>query len=56
MKTHRKPKSLIKALKYVAREQYGFTPTHIASNKTKYVRSREKRRWKADRELNQTTK
>ena len=40
-----KPKyyETVKALKRAAREDFGFQPTHITSNKRKYVRSREKR-------------
>ena len=35
-------RDLIKALKRAAREEYGFEPTKISSNRRKYSRSREK--------------
>lgn len=38
----------VKALKRAAREEFGFEPTRISSNKTKYSRSREKRQWMQD--------
>ena len=48
MKKHDKPKDPVKALKRAAREEFGFQPTRIAANRTKYSRSREKRLWRHD--------
>ena len=40
---HKPPKDPLKALKNAARKEFGFQVTRIASNRKKYVRSREKR-------------
>ena len=46
-KTHRfRPSTPVKSLKKAAREEFGFEPTKISSNRTRYSRSREKRYWK----------
>lgn len=42
---HNQPKNPLKALKRAARDEFGFEPTRISSNKAKYARSREKRSW-----------
>lgn len=38
----------LKALKRAAREEFGFQPTRISSNRKKYARSRENRAWRQD--------
>lgn len=38
----------VKALKRAAREEFGFRPTRISSNRKKYTRSRENRDWRQD--------
>lgn len=38
----------VKALKRAVREEFGFQPTRISSNRKKYARSRENRDWRQD--------
>lgn len=38
----------VKALKRAAREEFGFQPTRISSNRKKYVRNRENRDWRQE--------